>query len=783
MANRSIAIRITIDNKDAINAVKAQVLATKALQTETDKHTHLQNGLTNSFIKGNLAARAISIGYGLAKDALFSLVKAGIDFEFTMAKIGAVSGASKLALQSLETTVRELSLSTNQNQADIAKAALEMGKMGLSARQVELALGGVVKLSRALDEDLVRTGETVVGVMNAYNMSANEIDKITNQLAFTVKESALSVESFGVAFGYVGGTASAAGVTFEELQGAMDILSNSGIKASTIGTGLRRVIADLSDENSKAAKAAGGTIESYGGLVEALKALKDKNLDASDYTAIFGRTASSVSAIAVKYASVIEDLAKKTGAVGDIVDPMSDKMNNTFKGAIDGITSSWKELGIEISKSTGFLTSFAQLIDKALTKVSESFKRDKVLEEFKKRRPEAYLKDTEAIYKESSVAGTPIRFARTLMSGNPVSDREVLAEGKYFQRFELIDYPKILKQEQDKANSIELLQESLGKQGLPKGWDPDKASQFDIKPEDTAMFNRIQRLWGTDDKGFQEVWNKAKLNWALKAEKIDKGDEFDQSILNEKRGKPKAEPYVELDPFVMMGDELNAIEKNGMTYQENFTKKLEESRAKEKKSPVEANAIKPEDIKAFGDALAYVEERSWGAHASFVAMQTSIQGVNGSMDILSGYLVEGIFSNKKDPFKGISDAFGNFAKKMATDIIALVAKILFFRGALALIGFATGGAGNALTPFVTQVATASTGVKFASGTDQVVNKPTLFMAGESGKERVTVTPRSKMSQNRSGASIVVNIQGDVLDGSKFTEAVEAAQRRLNRRMV
>jgi hypothetical protein len=74
-------------------------------------------------------------------------------------------------------------------------------------------------------------------------------------------------------------------------------------------------------------------------------------------------------------------------------------------------------------------------------------------------------------------------------------------------------------------------------------------------------------------------------------------------------------------------------------------------------------------------------------------------------------------------------------------------------------------------------------IHFASGTDQVVTKPTMFMAGESGKERVTVTPRAKMASDRSGGGITVNIQGDVLDGAKFTEAVEMAQKRLRRRLV
>jgi hypothetical protein len=153
--------------------------------------------------------------------------------------------------------------------------------------------------------------------------------------------------------------------------------------------------------------------------------------------------------------------------------------------------------------------------------------------------------------------------------------------------------------------------------------------------------------------------------------------------------------------------------------------------------------------------------------------------------------VEGIFSDKKDPWKHISDAFGDFAKKMAADLVALTIKLIVFRTVLSFLapgssflggfGFSSvggSGMGNALLGLL-----GGTMEKHASGTNQVVTKPTSFIAGESGAERVTITPRAKMSAGGSGGGITVNIQGDVMDGAKFTEAVEMAQKRLRRRSV
>ena len=86
---RVIVIRITVDNRQAVNAIKEQREAQKLLNDQL-KHnqqqaqsaalanaklaqaqqqaSHVQQGLTNSFIKGNLAARAISASYLAIRD-------------------------------------------------------------------------------------------------------------------------------------------------------------------------------------------------------------------------------------------------------------------------------------------------------------------------------------------------------------------------------------------------------------------------------------------------------------------------------------------------------------------------------------------------------------------------------------------------------------------------------------------------------------------------------------------------------------------------------------------
>lgn len=730
----------------------------QSLNEETGRQTQLQEGLTNSFLKGNLAARAISTTYLALRDSLKYAAGEAVQFEANLKKIEVITDTGKASMASLESTIRNLALATNQSQVEIAKTALEMGKMGFSGDALEKALGGVVKLARALDEDLVKTGETVVTVLNAYGLGADQANKVTDQLAFTVKASALDIETFGTAFSYVGGTAKAAGVSLTELQGAMDVLSNAGIKASTIGTSLRRIIADLADPSSKASRAIGGqTIETLG-LSGALEELKKKNIDIAGLTEIFGRTASSTSSILIRYAGVVKDMAAETEKTSGLNDQMSQGMNTTLLSSLQGIKTAWAELGITISESTGFLKTFTDAAKDALTGITDMLHQSSQLKAFKEKDPQAYAH---------------VLLANSSLTDFRTSDRKV-AESPEFSKF-LAQQAQAQADAKRKENTVGELSNLFDKNfKLPSNFDPDKQLDLiQVPDENKPMFHYIEKLWGTDKQGFEAALKKAKEQFALKAE-IANTTKFDNSSLKKKRKEADFDP---LDVF----DRLEDLQTNGDTYAEAFMKRQEKKDTKDDKRINRENDEFFKKIVEGRKHLAELRAEVTQNSASFLYMQEALNGLNGSVSIFSSYLTEGIFSSKENPWKHISDAFGDFAKKMIADLIALTAKLLIFRAVLA---FATGGSSGFAGGF-NFTSFGGSGFldgllgglggklqKNAAGTDETVRGPKLFLAGESGKERVRIGSSAR-SGDSNGPTFI--IQGDVYDYDKFMHKVKMAQ--------
>ena len=769
MSTRTIAIRITIDNRDAINAAKAQAIAMREANKETERQTHLQGGLTASFVKGNLAARAISISFLALRDSIQFALKTGLEFEHNMTKISAITGATGGSLNSLESTIRGVAIATNQSQNEMAKTALEMGKMGLSSKQVEDALGGVAKLARALDEDLIRTGETVVAVLNAYRFGAEESGRITDQLAFTVKASALSIETFGTAFSYVGGTAKAAGVRFEELQASMDVLSNAGIKASTIGTQLRRIIVDLADESSKAGKIIGGeTLRSVGGLANALDLLGEKNLNIADYTEIFGRTASSVASILTKYTDVIRTLEKQTADATGITDKMSDQMNTTLLSALQGVKTAWGEVGIEIMKSNGLLKDFFSLVKSSASAFADNLSQDRMVDKFRETLPR------EDLLKIMSRMG---HFQSVFTGSN-----KFLAEQPEFQAFLQGEAMKeqIQKSKDNIVGELQNLLDADAAKAMDKSvknW----AQNIPFKEGSEIMVRRLREMFANDMDKFADAKTVARGNLGLKME-----DDPEKSIL-------AAEAAVAANiksankKLAIMEEQEKAREREMLqiealiTWAEKETAEYHKLERQWKKNIEEMDGLTDAYFK-------FLEQTTLGnvmLTESFTGLAT---GLNSIAFTFGEQLVESVVRGK-NAFKDFDDMFGQLAKQLTAQLIALTIRFLIFKAIVSSLGLGAPGAafssfafnGTQAGGFMSAFLGGLGGKQFASGTDQYVDRPTMFMAGESGRERVTVSPRG--SSRGSGGGITVNIQGDVYGGEKFREAIAEANSRMGRNQV
>ena len=326
-----LIVRVGVDTRglnDKLGNVKKQMRQTTGQLTQMGKSLSM-----------SLTAPLLGIG-ALA-------VKAATDFEFSMAKVQAVSGFTAAEMGRLETQAQELGASTSKSASDVGQLQLELAKLGKTSTEIEQMTEGVLSLSIAFDTELGETARVVGATLNQFGLEASESGRIVDNMATLFGSSALDLEQFNVSMRTVGSVASSMGLSVEQTGAALGVLVNSGVDASTAGTALTKSLVTLAQEGMTGK--------------EAMDALTTGQLNTTQAFEIFGDRAGKIIPIlqksTEKYAELTQKQIEGTGAALKARKILED----TAQGGFDKLRSAVEALGISLGD--GLLPMVKQMTD------------------------------------------------------------------------------------------------------------------------------------------------------------------------------------------------------------------------------------------------------------------------------------------------------------------------------------------------------------------------------------------------------------------------------------
>jgi len=121
-------------------------------------------------------------------------------------------------------------------------------------RRWQLHLPTVLNLAAAGGLDLASASDMVTDAMSALGMETKDANKMVDQMAKTASSTNTSVGQLGEGILTIGATAKTVKGGTAELNTALGILANNGIKGAEGGTHLRNVILSLQNPTDKAAQ-------------------------------------------------------------------------------------------------------------------------------------------------------------------------------------------------------------------------------------------------------------------------------------------------------------------------------------------------------------------------------------------------------------------------------------------------------------------------------------------------------------------------------------------------
>ena len=711
-----------------------------------------QSAKSSKGVTSSMGAMIAKLGLGyLAFRALTGAVTSSIrvakDFEKEMSNVAAISGATGDQLKALEANAKELGRTTIFTASNVAELSTSFAKLGFSADEIIKVTKGTLDLAAVTRVDLAEAAAVAGTTLRAFGLSAGETGRVTDVMALSFSRSALDMRKFTDSMKFVAPVAKKVGFTIEGTTAIMGALANAGIDGSLAGTALRTIFLKLADTNSSLSKKLGGSVKSATDLVPALKKLKDSGIDLTEMLGLVDKRAVTAFSILVdgsedvdKLKLALDGAAGSAKKMADIqLDNLAGSMTR-LKSATEGLQIAWVDtFGETLRRSTDSLTTIVTRI----TSMVEVINKVKGFAVTAGKGIRDYAEDYFGLKKAVKEATEEI-----------TKQQRVLAFGKQMQEIQaamaLVD---------------------AGQEAFKKGI-IEEQNLFALLFGEISGSNQAMRNFAD----LQGVVKKAGLQIALDA-LIKKANEAGISFkamnkaLDPKDGagdpdKPTEDPAVEKtkERFSM---EAALYEQflDERTSMEDFGFEIQQQAAAEQYVNLLAMSqqygIDEEEL------VKFTTQKMIRIEAAAVAARLSIHsGLASGLASVAGQFKGGLVASARlQQIAAVIDAYAAMNKAMGA-----------YPPPYNFIAAASVGA----TAFANVMSISQSIGEFksaATGADEVVTRPTMFLTGEAGAEHVQVTPLGGAgSAKGSGAgagSIVINISAPLVDETVIDSIIPA----------
>ncbi|KGD84924.1 tail protein [Pantoea stewartii subsp. indologenes] len=320
---------------------------------------------TVSGLAGRIAGLA-GVGFSLG-----AIIQTSRQYSQALSDLSSITGATGDKLRALDQAAQQMGRTTEYS----ASQAVEALKLMASAKPelletadgLQKATNSALLLAQAGGSTLPDATRTLALSLNQFGAGAEQADRYINVLAAGAKFGASEINDTAAAIKNGGVAAAQAGIGFETLNAAIQVLASREIKGGEAGTALRNIILNLEKGTDKTLK------PSVVGLSKALENLAGKNLSTAQAVKLFGVENINAASILTSNRNKLDELTKSLTGTQTAHEQAAVRVNN-LNGDLMGLTSSFEGLIIKVGQSgNGPLRSGVQSITESVNALADNF--------------------------------------------------------------------------------------------------------------------------------------------------------------------------------------------------------------------------------------------------------------------------------------------------------------------------------------------------------------------------------------------------------------------------
>ena len=212
-----------------------------SLENLDEEADNTANGGISAFgvALGGLIENVVLNAISKLKELVAESINVGMNFDSSMSKVAAVSGATEEEIDLLRNKAKQMGADTKFSASEAADAMNYMAMAGWKTEEMMGGIDGIMNLAAASGTDLAKTSDIVTDALTAMGYKAEDAGKLADVMASASSNANTNVEMMGETFSYVAPVAGSLGYSMEDTAVAIGLMANSGIKSSQAGTTLR----------------------------------------------------------------------------------------------------------------------------------------------------------------------------------------------------------------------------------------------------------------------------------------------------------------------------------------------------------------------------------------------------------------------------------------------------------------------------------------------------------------------------------------------------------------
>ena len=314
-----------------------------------------------------------------------NVVETTRNFEDGMARVQAVTNATQAEFQMMEQEALKWGSNTRYTATEASNSLENLTRNGLSATEATAALGPTLQLAQANTIGLAEAADITTNVMNGFGLEVKDMGRVNDVLSSTAAHSATNISQLAEAEKNAAPFGHSLGQSIEQVNAALGVLADVGIKGSDAGSAIRMVLMGLASPTAKQQKAfkqlgldiSESSLRSEG-LTKTLEKLRDSGVMKAANSAellgdIFGRR---VAPQAMALLNNVDGLKSKLDILNNsqgTTARMFEQSYSNMSNSIYGIQSAWEHLLISIGQaSDNPLVAVTETIRKGILWISSN---------------------------------------------------------------------------------------------------------------------------------------------------------------------------------------------------------------------------------------------------------------------------------------------------------------------------------------------------------------------------------------------------------------------------